>query len=91
MGKRTQVRAPQKPEPTVNKKQNLVTVSASTGSLQRVVQRIESAVSPSAAVGSAGPQHEQIAVRAYQLWEAKGRPVGTDREDWIEAERLMRV
>jgi hypothetical protein len=33
--------------------------------------------------------HEQIAVRAYQLWEARGRPEGTDRDDWFEAERKL--
>ena len=38
-----------------------------------------------------GPTHEQIAVRAYRTWEARGRPEGTDREDWFEAERSLRV
>ncbi len=36
------------------------------------------------------PTHEQIAVRAHQLWEDRGRPAGTDREDWFEAERQLR-
>jgi hypothetical protein len=36
-----------------------------------------------------GPAPEQIAVRAYQLWEARGRPAGTDQEDWFEAERQL--
>ncbi|MBX6316442.1 MAG: DUF2934 domain-containing protein [Isosphaeraceae bacterium] len=36
-----------------------------------------------------GPAHEKIAVRAYQLWEDRGRPQGTDREDWFEAERQL--
>ncbi len=35
------------------------------------------------------PTHEQIAARAFQLWEARGRPAGTDREDWLEAERIL--
>ncbi len=35
------------------------------------------------------PTHEQIAVRAYQLWEARGRPASTDRDDWLEAERQL--
>lgn len=34
--------------------------------------------------------HEQIATRAYQLWEDRGCPGGTDREDWLEAERELR-
>jgi len=38
-----------------------------------------------------GPTHEQIAARAYQLWETKGRRAGNDRDDWFEAERLLRT
>lgn len=34
--------------------------------------------------------HEQIAVRAYELWVARGEPVGDGREDWFEAERQLR-
>lgn len=33
---------------------------------------------------------EQIAVRAYQIWEERGRPHGSDREHWFEAERALR-
>ena len=32
---------------------------------------------------------EQIAVRAYENWEAGGKPAGTDREDWFEADRQL--
>src|SRR5689334_6985091 len=32
---------------------------------------------------------EQIAVRAYENWEARGKPAGTDREDWFEADRQL--
>ena len=35
--------------------------------------------------------HERTALRAYENWEARGRPAGTDREDWFEAERQLRV
>jgi len=30
--------------------------------------------------------HEEIAVRAYHLWEERGRPVGSPDEDWSRAE-----
>ncbi|HEX8204054.1 MAG TPA: DUF2934 domain-containing protein [Isosphaeraceae bacterium] len=33
---------------------------------------------------------EQIAVRAYEIWIAHGRPEGTDVADWLEAERQLR-
>jgi hypothetical protein len=47
-------------------------------------------VSSGAASGPA-PSRERIAVRAYELWEAQGRPQGADREHWFEAERQLRA
>ena len=35
------------------------------------------------------PSSEQIAIYAYHLWLARGQPVGTDRDDWLEAERRL--
>jgi hypothetical protein len=32
-------------------------------------------------------QHEQIEKLAYQLWEKRGRPLGSPDEDWLRAER----
>ncbi len=31
--------------------------------------------------------HDEIARRAYQLWEQRGRPQGRDLELWLEAEQ----
>lgn len=36
------------------------------------------------------PSHEQIAARAFELWEARGKADGADQEDWYEAERQLR-
>jgi len=91
MGKRTQVKAQQKPEPSVGKEHDLIPVRPSRGPLQRVPKPIEATVPQSPTAGSVSPRHEQIAVRAYQLWEAHGRLAGTDSEDWFEAERLLRA
>jgi hypothetical protein len=33
---------------------------------------------------------EEIAVRAYQLWEERGRPIGSPEEDWSRAEKEIR-
>ena len=33
---------------------------------------------------------EAIAVRAYQLWEARGCPAGSPEEDWYRAEQELR-
>ncbi len=32
---------------------------------------------------------EQIAQKAYELYEKRGRTHGCDAEDWLEAERLV--
>jgi len=36
---------------------------------------------------AAEPSHEEIAQRAYQYWEARGRPMGSAEEDWFRAEQ----
>jgi len=35
--------------------------------------------------------HAQIAIRAYQRWERRGRPFGSPEEDWVQAEEELRV
>jgi hypothetical protein len=37
-----------------------------------------------------GPSHEEIARRAHQLWEERGKPHGTHEEDWHRAEHELR-
>jgi hypothetical protein len=39
--------------------------------------------------GVLAPTHEAIARRAYELYLARGRTDGHDREDWLEAERQL--
>ena len=36
------------------------------------------------------PTEEEIARRAYQLYEARGGEHGRDQEDWFQAERELR-
>jgi hypothetical protein len=33
---------------------------------------------------------DAVALRAYQLWEAAGRPAGRDAEHWLQAEAELR-
>jgi hypothetical protein len=42
-------------------------------------------------VAHSGPSHEEIARRAYQLWEERGGPHGSPEEDWHRAQRELRV
>jgi hypothetical protein len=35
------------------------------------------------------PRHEDIALRAYLIWEKAGRPNGCDWEHWITAEQEL--
>ena len=35
--------------------------------------------------------HEKIAMRAYEKWVKRGRPHGTDMQDWTEAENELRA
>ena len=39
---------------------------------------------------SAKVPHEKIAMRAFEKWCKRGRPHGTDRQDWLEAEAELR-
>ena len=34
--------------------------------------------------------HEEIALRAHRLWEARGCPIGSPEEDWLRAEEELR-
>jgi hypothetical protein len=46
-------------------------------------------VSTSPTSGDRSPIREQVALHAYHLWLARGRPAGTGLEDWLEAERQL--
>jgi hypothetical protein len=45
---------------------------------------------PTSAHSSSIP-HEKIALRAYEKWVKRGRPAGTDLQDWIEAEAELKA
>ncbi len=37
------------------------------------------------------PSHEQIARRAYEIFEARGGQQGNPEQDWFQAERELRL
>jgi Uma2 family endonuclease len=36
------------------------------------------------------PEHDRIAARAFSIWMERGRPEGTEQDDWLQAEREIR-
>ena len=66
--------------------------SPTTAAQQTEPKRVEQGDVP-ASSGPMGesrrPPAEQVAVRAYHLWQSRGESFGTDREDWLEAERQL--
>lgn len=37
------------------------------------------------------PTHDQIAERAYYIWQSKGCPWGQSLDNWLEAERQFKL
>jgi hypothetical protein len=48
-------------------------------------------VSPQQQQNTLNIPREKIAMRAYEKWCKRGRPAGTDKQDWIEAENELRA
>ena len=57
--------------------------------MSRVTAPHAPATTPSTA--SMKVPHEKIAMRAYEKWCKRGRPHGTDRQDWLEAEAELKA
>jgi Protein of unknown function (DUF2934) len=55
----------------------------------RKATAVTSAANP-AATHSIALTHDEIAARAQQIYEKKGRPQGRDTENWLEAEAELR-
>src|SRR5215471_20469548 len=34
-------------------------------------------------------KHQEIAIRAYQIWEAAGHPAGCELQHWLQAEQEL--
>ena len=39
--------------------------------------------------GEFPPTHEEIALRAFELWRARGCPEGSPEIDWLQAEKEL--
>ena len=71
--------------------QEQASARGSSGKVQPRANPVQVPISLGTVTEHPRPPHERIAERAYQLWEANGRPPGTDRANWFEAERLLRT
>lgn len=46
-------------------------------------------ITPQTSLDSAAPSHEEISLRAHQLWCQQGCPQGHDLDNWLEAQRQL--
>ena len=46
---------------------------------------------PSSSMSTTKLPHDKVAMRAYEKWCKRGRPQGTNEQDWYEAERELRA
>ena len=46
---------------------------------------------PAQGVTNVRVPHEKISMRAYEKWVQRGRPCGTELQDWLEAEAELRA
>jgi hypothetical protein len=46
--------------------------------------------SQSDSIVDASVDESSIRVRAYERWQARGCPIGSDQEDWLNAEAELR-
>lgn len=83
--------APTTPAPkTAHRKSNSMTPPAATAT-KSAPQPTPRTQTPPAPDYQAPPviRLDQIAERAYYIWLRKGRPIGQDHENWIEAEQEL--
>ncbi len=77
-----------KPKAKAAPKLSAAKKSATTGRAVKRTRKTAPAVAPVAVLDPAA-YHEAVARLAYQLWEQKGRPQGSDQLDWGQAEQEM--
>jgi len=60
------------------------------GAARKAVGQIAVQKKPAvAAKGKARPTDEEIAARAFAIWEKQGRPEGQQMDNWLQAEREL--
>ena len=62
---------------------------AKEGSKKPTTKMVRHIFSPDCKTPAEGPTREKIAQRAYELYLARGGADGSEREDWLQAEREL--
>jgi hypothetical protein len=75
---------------SATRKQRVVSQAEPSAILSTPRRAKTSAAQPGASV-SATPTAQQIANLAYAIWEARGCQGGSPEQDWLAAERQLRV
>ena len=55
-----------------------------------IMRERSTVIEPVKTAAIVGPTESEIATLAYQLWQDKGCPVGSDKEDWFRAEAMLK-
>jgi hypothetical protein len=77
-------------EPVMAIEPEVVTMPVEPAAVMPVTE-VASLVSVANVVPEQVPTHAQIARRAFELWLRRGAPNGTHLDDWLSAERELRV
>jgi hypothetical protein len=77
---------PRKKMPSVESTQPVQAKKART---VKAPQRVGGGSEPEIVAEADGPTCEEIALRAYALWEDRGRPFGSPEEDWFRAQQEL--
>jgi hypothetical protein len=60
-------------------------------STKAVRTTVAAKVGHASAVPALRPTHDDVALRAYEIWEREGRPAGRDQEHWSLAESELGI
>jgi hypothetical protein len=89
MSKPTQSKARPESKAPASQQREAPAVRSPRGSRQRADAGPAVTEPRASSAGDGALRHQQIAQRAYRLWELQGKPTGTDLSDWFEAERQL--
>jgi hypothetical protein len=67
----------------------MANVQRTQSSAQQAKRKAAPAAAKQATEAKRTPTSDEVAARAYAIWEENGCPEGTEQEDWYQAEREL--